>query len=189
LILSKKEGEFTMGDKATRQKEREKVLDLLKINGRMSAHAIGNELGCSRQKAWHILKELEEDHIIWGYTIVLGEKKLNRKHFILLVKRSNKLLEDSYAEKICSEDFISSMESHQDISLESLMCLHGSYDWLITLNAPDVVTVKSFISNLQINWGAYIDNVVMLESIDIIKKNWVRNPDIEQEKKLIKKLL
>lgn len=178
-----------MGDRITRKKEQEIVLNLLKRNGRMSAHAIGNELGCSRQKAWHILKDLEENHIIWGYTIVLGEKKLNRKHFVLLVKRSNKLLEDSFAEKLCNEDFISSMELQQDISLESLICLYGSYDWLITLNAPDVVTVKSFISNLQINWGAYIDHVMMLESIDIIKKNWVRNPELEEEKKLIKKLL
>lgn len=172
-----------------RGKEWKKVLSILKTNGRISACALGKKLNFSRQKAWHVITDLEKNEVIWGYSVVIDENKINQNNFIVLIKRTNKLLNETLIEKICHEEFNSLVEEGQDIFIESIFCVYGSFDWILIINASDIVTVKSFISNLQLNLDEYIDQVVLLESVITMKKNWIRNPEIEKGNDIVKKLL
>ncbi len=56
-----------------------KILKILRMDARESLHKIADSLHCSRQKVWRIKKHLEDDHVIWGYSSVVDEKKRGRE--------------------------------------------------------------------------------------------------------------
>jgi DNA-binding Lrp family transcriptional regulator len=134
------------------QRDRMELLSNLKTNSRLSIFNIGKKLGCSRQKAWHIMQELEENNTIWGYTVVIDELKCDKQHFIILIKRSGEIIDHSESRVLLSEDF--SRFLNDDIDIETFMCLYGEFDWLIALNASNVLSVKTFVDHLKNDFGA-----------------------------------
>ena len=66
------------------------ILEALRNNAYRSVTEIADKLGFSRQKIGRIIKDLENDNIIWGYTTVTNFNKQDLKYFIILAKRSNK---------------------------------------------------------------------------------------------------
>lgn len=169
------------------QKDKMEILSNLKRNSRLSVYNIGKILGCSRQKVWHMLKDLEGDGTIWGYTVVLNQSKCDKQHFILLIKRSGEVIDHSQCKMILSEDFNSLISD--DLEIETFMCLYGEFDWLLVVNAVDVLSVKTFIAHIKNIFGKYIDDIIILESVNIIKKNWIKNPNIEMRKEIFEPLL
>ena len=59
-------------------------------NANKSINDIAETCGFSRQKVWRVINNLEKNHTIWGYTAVVDEEKLDKKGYIMLIKRSNK---------------------------------------------------------------------------------------------------
>jgi len=163
------------------------ILSFLKTNARLSIFNLGKKLGCSRQKAWHILKELEENNIIWGYSIVVDESTCDKQHFIVLIKRSGEVFDHSECDMILSEDFASLI--HDGLEIETFICLYGDFDWLLAVNASDVLSVKTFIAHLKNKYSTYIDDIIILESLHILKKNWIKNPNIEVRKELFEPII
>ena len=51
------------------------VLEELKKNAHDSINEIANRCGFSRQKVWRIIKNLEEERTIWGYTAIVNNQK------------------------------------------------------------------------------------------------------------------
>ena len=52
-----------------------KVIVELQKNAKENIDIISKKCGYSRQKVWRIIKRLEEDKTIWGYTAVVKEEK------------------------------------------------------------------------------------------------------------------
>ena len=74
--------------KEQQAKDERKVLAELQKNSNESIDTIAKHCGFSRQKVWRIIKHLEDNKIIWGYTAVVDEEGTGLKHFVLLVKRN-----------------------------------------------------------------------------------------------------
>lgn len=170
------------------KKSEKQLISMLKSNARLSAYALGKKLGCSRQKVWRMNKELEKNNIIWGYTTVINEKKRGNNYFILLIKRSGEKIDDELCRSLLKDTMADIIEV-EDISVESFMCLYGSFDWLIAVTAPDVYAVKSFMYKFRTALSDYIDEVVMLETLTILKKNWIKNPSCVKNEEMISNLL
>lgn len=170
------------------QKSKEKILSLMKNDGTMSDFSISQKLECSRQKIWRIRRELEQDGIIWGYSIIINQKKRNRKDFIILLKRSEKIMNEKCANSLIFDEFHDLIENG-DIEIETIMCLYGVFDLMLIVNAPNVFSVKSFISDIKGSWSDYFEKIVMLESLEILKKNYIKNPNLSEEKDVLLKLL
>jgi len=66
------------------------VINELERNARESMDEIARNCDFSRQKVWRIVKTLEENNTIWGYTAVVDDDKIDRKKFVILVKKKNR---------------------------------------------------------------------------------------------------
>jgi len=59
----------------------------LKKNANKSINDIAENCGFSRQKVWRLIHNLEKNNTIWGYVAVVNQEKLNKKSYIMLIKR------------------------------------------------------------------------------------------------------
>ena len=164
------------------------ILAHLKKDASISAYALSKKLGVSRQKVWRIKKELEEKQVIWGYTTIIDQNKRGYKQFVILIKRSNKVINDSLMDQFVIK-MVKDYSEDTTIDIESFICLYGQYDWMMILNTTDVLTAKAFVSKLKIEWEEFFEDIVLLESMNVLKKNWIVRPNLDENKKLICKIL
>jgi len=156
--------------------DEKKVLSELVKNANKNTETIAQLCGFSKQKTWRIIKRLEAKELIWGYTAVFSEEKMGQKHFILMVKRSMKQLEQTTINKIVSrklEDIIREI----GITIESSSYVHGDYDWVITFTAKDIIQAKKFSDSLISFHPGTIEKILILETLMFIKKHYILNPE------------
>ena len=98
------------------------VLACLFENPTRSARDIAFELKSYRQKVWREKTKLEKGNIIWGYTAVVDEKKLNHVEYIVLLK--TKPMSDSLARLIIERHFIRDMRGNlRKFSMQQFRCV------------------------------------------------------------------
>ena len=71
------------------EKDKRKIIKELSRNANKSINEIANNCGFSRQKVWRIIKNLEKNNVIWGYSAVVDEEKQEQKGYLVLIKRSD----------------------------------------------------------------------------------------------------
>jgi len=69
-------------------KDQKKIVRELSKNANKSINEIAKTCGFSRQKVWRIIKNLENNNTIWGYTAVIDDEKQDMKRYMVLIKRS-----------------------------------------------------------------------------------------------------
>jgi len=165
-------------------KDEKKILTELQKNANGSIETIAKQCGFSRQKAWRMIKRLEQNRLIWGYTAIIDEKKNDLNHYTLLVKRTVEQLDEKTFDIIISrkiEDVVSKM----GVTVESSYYTHGEYDWVLTFTAQTIVQAKKFCDSLIALHPGVIEKNILLETLFIIKNHHILNP----EPKMLKKLL
>jgi DNA-binding Lrp family transcriptional regulator len=156
--------------------DEKKVLSELVKNANKNIETIAKLCGFSKQKTWRIIKRLESKELIWGYTAVFDEEKMGLKHFMVLIKRSMKRLDESTINKIVSrrlEDVIKEL----GITIESSSYVHGDFDWILTFTAKDIVQAKKFSDAIVMFHPGVIDNISIVETLIYIKKHYILNPE------------
>lgn len=160
------------------EKDERKIIKELRKNAKKSINDIAKSLGFSRQKVWRIVKNLEKNKTIWGYTAVVDEKKLGKTGYVLLIKRSNKPMTKEILEKMARKDFMKRIEK---LGVESLahIYMNGVYDWLIYFNASDIITAKNYVEELNRTYHGYVSKIVLQEVMYTAQNSGVTNPNIE----------
>lgn len=156
--------------------DEKKVLSELVKNANKNIETIAKLCGFSKQKTWRIIKRLEAKELIWGYTAIFDEEKMGLKHFMVLIKRSMKRLDESTINKIVSrklEDVIKEL----GITIESSSYVHGDFDWILTFTAKDIVQAKKFSDAIVMFHPGVIDNISIVETLIYIKKHYILNPE------------
>jgi DNA-binding Lrp family transcriptional regulator len=152
------------------------VLHLLERHAKESIEEIVKRSGFSRQKVWRIIKHLEEDKVIWGYTAVTDKGKQNLKHFVLLLKRTMVPLEDAMRKEVITkklDEFLPDI-----VEIENIYLTHGGYESVVTFYAPDLMTAKKVIDAISTRIGQYFKEYVLLETLFPIRKQGLKNPKI-----------
>lgn len=165
------------------KKDENKILSALKQNARGSIEDIAKKYHFSRQKVWRIIKRLEESKEIWGYYTVVDEEKLNRKRFIILIKRSTEPI-DNAIQKIIDLTLHEKGEK-LGIEVEASSYLHGRYDWMFIITAEDMRNVKRFSHLLIKEYQIWISEVHIIEDIFSVKKCGIVNPNVDKLKEII----
>jgi DNA-binding Lrp family transcriptional regulator len=155
-----------------------KIINQLKKNARESIDEIAKRCGFSRQKVWRIINRLEENKIIWGYSAITDNGKLEQNSYLMLIKKSNEPIE-KLAERIISRE-IEEKISELGITLESSHYLNGQYDWLICFTAEDIIRAKKFGELVNKTFSKHISEIVLIEKIFSVKKCGIQNPSIHK---------
>jgi DNA-binding Lrp family transcriptional regulator len=177
-LKKKEETEMAKSSREKMTQDEAVVLDILEHHAKESIENIAKRCGFSRQKVWRIIKHLEENKIIWGYTAVADDEVKNLEHFVLLVKRTILPIEEQMKKEIVQEkldDYLS-----PSVSIENIYYTHGRYDVVITFYAPDLITAKKVIDAISQRIGKYFEEYLLLETLFPVRKQSIKNPQIKK---------
>jgi DNA-binding Lrp family transcriptional regulator len=157
-------------------KDEKKILSELVKNSNEKIETIAKHCGFSRQKTWRFIKQLEAKGLIWGYTAIFNEEKIGLMHFMLMVKKTMKQIEEKTVDKIVSRK-IEDLVAELGITIESSFYVHGEYDWVITFTAEDLKQAKKFSDSLVMLHPGVIEKITIMQTLMFIRKQYILNPE------------
>ena len=164
------------------QQDEKKILNELRKDASMSINEIAKKLSFSRQKVWRIIKNLEKDKTIWGYTAILDDNKIGQKRFCILLKREPIQISDENLKIVINRD-LRKIAKQNGVNLESTYFFHGSYDGQICVTAENIMQVKNFISDMEKKIGEkYFKKTDILEVLVPIQIRGFNNPNLTELK-------
>jgi DNA-binding Lrp family transcriptional regulator len=166
--------------KEQKKKAEEKIIKYLLTKPNESIDRIAKKCGFSRQKAWRIIKRLEDSHTIWGYHAVVDDEKMNQKNYILLIKAAVFPAKNT-PDRIIKREADKIAET-LGVSVNESRYMHGLYDWIICFNAVDTKSAKKFTHMISKAYSEDIVDTILLEEMMPIKKCGFINPDAEKLK-------
>jgi len=163
------------------QEDTKKILNELRSNANESLNNIAEKLNFSRQKIWRIIKNLEKEKKIWGYTTVVDDIAFGYNQYFILLKRSNVPSSEKLL-KIISSREVKNRLDEIDINIVGSFYVHGDYDWVIIVTARDIKQVKRTVELFFNELEEYISNVKILEVLFPLEKCGIENPNSEKIK-------
>ena len=159
--------------------DEKKIIDQLSKNANKSINEIAKNCKFSRQKVWRMIKNLEKNNTIWGYTAVIDERKQDLKSYIVLVKRTSQPLTKNVVEKITKRELVKKSAS-SGIRVHNSIYTNGFYDWIICFSARDTRDAKRFVEDLNKLFEGYISEVQLLEELFATEKCGIQNPNLDE---------
>ncbi|HIH28597.1 MAG TPA: Lrp/AsnC family transcriptional regulator [Thermoplasmata archaeon] len=161
-----------------------KVIDQLQKNCMENLDLFAKKCGFSRQKVWRIIKNLEHDKIVWGYTAIVDPDALKKKHYLLLMKRNTQKINKKIVDILLSREF-EEVTSKLGITIETSSYVHGEYDWIASFLAPDIVYAKKFSELVKTMYPETFQKIDLVETLFDIKRQNVFNPDMNKLKEYL----
>jgi Lrp/AsnC family leucine-responsive transcriptional regulator len=165
----------------TEDEDTVKILTALQKNSKNSYDLIAHRCGFSRQKVWRVIKQLEENNIMWGYTVVSDEQKQGLQKFVLLIKRSLQKLEEKTADIIASNK-LEADYLKMGITIESSYYLHGEYDWVLIFTTKNLKYAKKFSNLLMEMYPGVILKVNLMQVLYTKRTHHIFNPETQKLK-------
>lgn len=160
------------------------VLSELRRYAKDNIEQIANHCGFSRQKVWRIIKKLEEKKIIWGYSTIFDEQKLDVQKFILLIKRKASSIDENTLEQVVF-GYLNKSYDELGIAIESSYYLHGEFDWVLIFTAKDLKQAKKFITVLSGYYASLIEKVSLVQALFPQRRQYILNPFPVKLKELV----
>jgi DNA-binding Lrp family transcriptional regulator len=164
--------------------EEKKIIDELLKNAKENTTTIAKRCKVSDQKVRKTIHHLEENQMIWGYSAIIDEEKLGLKHYVMMVKRSNKKIDETIVDQIISRT-IEDLTHNLGITIECSFYTHGEYDWIITFTAHDILQARKFADMLTVLNKGVIQKIVIVQTLMFIKKQYILNPERTKLKKYL----
>jgi len=164
--------------------DEKKILEELQKNANASIDTIAKHSKFSRQKVWRSIKRLEQDHIIWGYTAIVDDEKQNRKHYVALIKKTTKPLDETTTNSASSTK-LQDLVASEGIIIESSFYTNGEYDWIVTFTAKDIQQAKRFTELLNTSFEGYISQITLEETLFWVRRQRIFNPEAKKLREYI----
>lgn len=164
--------------------DEQKIMNVLQKNANDSIDVIAKKCGFSRQKVWRIIKKLEKEKTIWGYTAIVDDARQDRKHYITLIKKTTMPLDEATANSAASPK-LQELVSAAGIAIENSFYVHGEYDWIITFTAQNIKQAKKFCEILNETYQGHIAKITLEETLFWVRKQRISNPEAKKLKEFI----
>ena len=156
-------------------------MDLLKClieDPTRSVNEIAEKLNTSRQMIWRKKKELENDKVIWGYTTVIDENKVDRELYLAHFKLrplSKKLID------LVIERMRSRKPEEEGVSITEIFYAGANFDCFIKFSAPNTKTARKYYEGLRITYGDYfLENPELYQMDFVVTKMGKLNPELQK---------
>jgi len=160
------------------KKDEKTVINEFQHNARENIENIGKKCGFSRQKVLRIIKKLEKEKKIWGYSAIIDNEEFDLKRYLILIRRSTEPIDDAISKII--ELTLHEKGKKIDVVIEGSSYLYGRYDWMLIVTAKDITNVKKFCNILEKEYRNVISEVHILEELFSVTRNGISNPNIEK---------
>ena len=166
------------------EEHEKKVIDQLQKNCMENLDLFAKKCGFSRQKVWRIIKNLEQEKVVWGYTAIVDPEVLKKKRYLLLMKRNTQKINRKIIDILLSREF-EEVISKLGITIETSSYVHGEYDWIASFLAPDIVYAKKFSELVKITYPDTFQRIDLVETLFDIKRQNIFHPDANKLKDYI----
>ena len=139
---------------------------------------MSKELGSYRQKVWRRKKKLEIENVIWGYTSIIDESKLNHVMYLILMK-----LEPMSTElvNILVKRLSKKIPQKQHVNLLNVLYINGQFDLMVMFTAPDHSIARKYFDSLRIEYKNHlIEKPVIVDVNFSLLREGKINPEIEK---------
>jgi len=147
-----------------------KVIDLLRREAGQGIDSIAKKCGFSRQKVWRIIKRLEENGTIRGYTAVIDSRKIEAERFVVLVKRTAEPLNKKLVDAIIGRKLEEEGEK-LGVTVRESHSVNGEFAWMLSFTAPDLETAKKFCEAIHAIYYGHISSLQLLQVVFLLR--WV----------------
>ncbi len=164
--------------------DEKRVIEQLQRNSNESIDKIAKTCGFSRQKVWRIIKRLENNKTIWGYTAIPDKEKQGVRHYIMLIKQSNQPAAEIVDNVL--DSFKKYTGKNIGVFVQTACVLQGEYDLMLCFTAKDISVAKRFTEFLKKKYGTHISDIMMVEDIFSIRISGMMNPKVDDLKEFYK---
>jgi len=163
------------------REDEKRIIDELQKNANNSINEIAAKCNFSRQKVWRIIKNLEKNNTIWGYTAIIDEEKQDMRKYFVLIKRTNLPVTEEMIERLITRELKKQTED-LDVNLITSSWTNGIFDYLICFNAPDIRNAKRFVEKLNKLFEGLISEIHLIEQLFSVQKCGIENPNVDKIK-------
>jgi DNA-binding Lrp family transcriptional regulator len=154
------------------------VLDCLIEDPTRSVRDIAKELRSYRQKVWRIKTKMEKENLIWGYTAVVDETKMNNVVYIALLKL--KPMNEELA-NLMIQRMEKGEPQKQKIRLTDVLYVNGEYDLMVKFSAPDHATARRYYNSLRLVYSDFLlEKPVIIDVNFSLVREGKMNPEIKR---------
>ncbi len=118
---------------------RDVILRLLHQNGRLSAETIASMIGETSENVSHMIKEMEDEHIILRYSATINWEKVKSERVTAVidvkVTPQREVGFDAIAERI-----------YRFSEVKSVSLMSGAYDLQVVIEGDDIREIARFVS-------------------------------------------
>lgn len=162
-------------------KDEKKILMELERNSNESLDVMAKRLKFSRQKIWRFIRHLEKSKAIWGYTAIVDNERRALNGYVLMLKRSSKLMDEKTLDEFAS----CQSEETSGVTIESLSYMHGEYDWIMSFTVPDIKVAKRFHETLLTVFPGVFERGNLMETIIAVRDHHIMNPNAKKLKEFL----
>jgi DNA-binding Lrp family transcriptional regulator len=160
------------------EKDEKRVINEFQNNARDNIENIATRCGFSRQKVLRIIKRLENEKKIWGYSAIVDNEKFDLKRYLILIRRSTEPIDDAISKII--ELTLHKKGRKIGVSIEGSSYIYGQYDWMLIVIAKDIANVKKFSNILEKEYRDVISKVHIMEELFSVTRCGITNPNIDK---------
>jgi DNA-binding Lrp family transcriptional regulator len=153
-----------------------KILAELQKNAKENIDTIAKHCGFSKHKAWRMIKQLEKNKKIWGYSAIVDNEKQGLQKYILFLKRSNKPFEKKDFSDIAMTR-LKHMYEDLGITMLNTYMIHGEYDCVVIFTAKDINHAKKFCDLLMQKYSGPTEKMHLSQILFTLREQNILNPD------------
>lgn len=156
-----------------------KVLEYLAKDPIITVNKLAKKLGTYRQLVDKEKKELEDDHVIWGYTTIIDGSKLNHVLYIAIFK-IRPMLSKEFAELVIRRLLTGSPKKH-GVQLIEVLYTHGEYDVIVKFSALDHTTARRYYETIRSVYSDYfLEEPIILDVNFSLVQMGKLNPELKK---------
>ena len=160
------------------EQDEKKVIKELQKNSNQSIDNIAKKCRFSRQKVWRTIKRLEENNMIWGYTAIIDDIRLNRVVYLVLLKMKSMTKE---LVNIIMKRIIENQSAKYNIRLIDAFHVTGEFDWIIRFSSPDRKTASKYYDSIRSIYEDFLlEKPIIIDINFIIMTAGKKNPKIKK---------
>ncbi len=155
------------------------LLHCLLENPIQSINKIAEKINMYRRTVLRKKKELEDNHVIWGYTAVIDEGKIGQVFYVALF-RIKPILSKGFADLIIKR-LTTETPSKEGVRIIDILYVNGYHDVIIKFSAPNHGTASMYYETLRSTYNDYFLEDPLLSDVNFaLVKEGKLNPELEK---------
>jgi DNA-binding Lrp family transcriptional regulator len=154
------------------------VINALLYDARKKATEIAKETNLSRQTVTNIIKKLEDNGKIWGYSTVF-EPEVTGDHFFLVLMKFKVDVDVRELMKKVLDTGVMKELTKDKFRYSTLM--FGRFDFLTSFYAPDIIEANKIVNKVLKPFRKHLSEVYIHESIITFRRMGIINPHVMEK--------